>query len=182
MAHQLCQQCQQLHFSLHDKELCTSLGCEVKSLKFDLAPLHSELVQLHATWEELDASSEAGCHLYTLRAAGLRFAASTSTRDIGPQSAAIWLAFGRRTMSFGEIEVSEYLFAKYGRVVAEFEVDIVPRTRCDDPEFFGESNDPFGNRNILFQAVYIGGREGNMLDSSDPDEVTNQKSTLRRLD
>jgi hypothetical protein len=177
MAHQLCRQCEQLQFTLHDTKACASLDCEFKRLKWEDSLLHSELHQIHPSFDALDASARNGRHLCSLIVAGLRSMARDPVRDFEGEDSTVWVALDCSTLREWEGQVTEYLIAGCGQSIAYFRVEILPSTTCADPVLMKSINCPrdssenrpyhqtqvegraFDAKNMLFRAIYIGEKE-----------------------
>lgn len=150
MAHNLCDRCRHLSFSLHEAELCERLNCENKSVTVKSVSLHSNLILHYPNLGALEASSRSGCHLCSLINAGLQSASRMPTRWRITLQEGVFVWFECRTSSAPYKRVTEDLYATCGSAVASFEVGTLPKTYCTDYGFYDK------------QALYMDRDEGSV--------------------
>jgi hypothetical protein len=93
MAHQLCDRCRQLSFTLHRHEDCISQDCTDKNLRLTLYNAHSDLVRHFPHLNDLGKSAKLGCHLCSLILVGLQSASTCLNNRTKVGRDAVYLFF-----------------------------------------------------------------------------------------
>lgn len=151
--HQLCTVCQNLSFELHFEKACPSLNCEAKAIPL-FAPLHSLPVPHHSSLTALELSASRGCHLCCLLWSGLQSASRIPSKYHSPCSGVL-LFFQCSPRFHHALPNSEHILAVCKERVAEFPVDELPETRCDDDGYLdgGFVFEGVSERALKFRAI-----------------------------
>jgi hypothetical protein len=132
MAHQLCDRCRQLSFTLHRHEDCISQDC--KNLRLTLYNAHSDLVRHFQHINDLEKSAKLGCHLCSLILVGLQSASTGLNNRTKVGRDAVYLFF---------------------ECVMEFPVSF-DMTFCDKPRRYYEQLTAFwGNTGSILPVVHM---------------------------